>query len=48
MKYLKLFSSASAANTWSSGNDYVTPNIVLITGTGYGHGLYYSFTFIPT
>lgn len=39
MKYLKLFSSPSEANTWSGGNDYVTPNVVLITGTGYGRGL---------
>ena len=39
MKYIKIFENASAANTWY----YVTPNVVLILGSGYGSGINYNF-----
>ena len=47
MKYIKKFSDANEANDWAGSDDYVTPNVVLITGSNYGSGLWYNFDLVP-
>ena len=42
MKYIMIFENVTAANTWWSGNR-ITPNVILITGSGSYSGIHYNF-----
>ena len=42
MKYIKIFESLTAANAWGFGNE-ITPNVILITGSGSYSGIHYNF-----
>ena len=42
MKYIKIFENYMDANGWDFSDDYVRPNVVLITD-GYNSGIHYNY-----